>query len=423
MAQYWRASSEEPELRQKRIELDALRARHEELRLNLERLRQQVIEFERGYDDTLGRRMAELERIEVEIRMLGGSWSREDESDSYRHSSVKPPAAHQWRSETQDIKTLYREVAKAVHPDLVPAGAAQEDRNKLMSKANQAYANNDRRALQDILRNWREVPANRAQGELASLERQIADERHAVRVMSEKVEELKNSFACRFNFKTGADCAGATLLAEMIHAVELQIDRALARLSALKLARARDSQQPPAHDQKPKRKLEFPDDFPCGVIYVRDRMSLNYSQWRRVGAARGSVQVPADQAVRLDVKVQAGTLSHLRSLRSDDLLSLFLYGACDADMYSIAHLTGLEELYLSGAGLTDAALRCISPLANLKRIYIYQTGISDTGLGYLQHFPRLTALTSSGNSITEAGLAGFERAIPRIKTTSFQWKR
>lgn len=415
MAQCRERSSEKAELDRKHAELDALRARHKELRLNLQRLRQQVIEFEREYDETLGRRMAELERTEAEISLLGGSWSREER--------VKTATAKSWRSETQDIQALYREVAKAVHPDLAPAGAAQDERNNLMSRANEAYANNDRRGLQAILSTWLDLPSNRTKAELASLERQIAQEREAILVTSVKVEEFRNSFVCRFNFRTGADCAGATLLAEMVQAVELQIDRAAARLSALKRARRQATRQPPQQDQRPRRRVEFPQDFSCGVVYVRDRLSLNYSQWRRVGAARGSLQVPVDQAVRLDVKVQSGTLSHLQKLGCDDLQSLFLYGASDGDISSILHLTGLEELYLSGAGLTDAALRSISSLTGLKRLYIYQTGISDIGLSYLQHFPRLNSLTSSGNSITEAGLAGFERAIPRVKTTSFQWKR
>jgi curved DNA-binding protein CbpA len=418
MAQCRERSSEKAELNRKRAELDALRARHGDLRLNLQRLRRQVIEFEREYDETLGRRMAELERIEGEISLLGGSWTREE-----KVKTTASTASKTWRSEPQDIKALYREVAKAIHPDLVPAGAAQDDRNKLMSEANRAYASNDRKALQDILRTWLDLPANRAEAELASLERQIAQEREAILVTSVKVEEFRDSFVCRFNFKGEADCAGATLLAEMVHAVELQIDRAVARLSALKRLRGKATRQPPERDQRPRRRLDFPEEFTCGVVYARDRLSLNYSQWRRVGAARGSLQVPVDQAVRLDVKVQTGTLSHLQKLGCEDLQSLFLYGASDGDLSSIAHLTGLEELYLSGGGLTDAALRSISSLTGLKRLYIYQTGISDIGLSYLQHFPRLNSLTSSGNSITDAGLAGFERAIPRVKTTSFQWKR
>jgi predicted nucleic acid-binding Zn-ribbon protein len=70
MAQCRERSSEKAELNRKRAELDALRARHGDLRLNLQRLRRQVIEFEREYDETLGRRMAELERIEGEISLL-----------------------------------------------------------------------------------------------------------------------------------------------------------------------------------------------------------------------------------------------------------------------------------------------------------------------------------------------------------------
>ena len=93
-----------------------------------------------------------------------------------------------------------------------------------------------------------------------------------------------------------------------------------------------------------------------------------------------------------------------------------------SDLDSIMHLTGLEELYLSGPRLTDAALSGISSLTNLKRIYLYQTVITDRGLVHLQRLPGLKGLTSSGNGITDEGLAVFQKAIPGVKTVSFPWK-
>jgi hypothetical protein len=214
---------------------------------------------------------------------------------------------------------------------------------------------------------------------------------------------------------------GSDLFAEMVDAADGNIARALKRLAALKAGR---QQEPLQQRQKQLRILTFPAEFSCGTLFLRDRTSLNYSQWKKLGPASGCVEVDIDKAVRLDVKEQAGIkLGHLQKLKPYDLQSLFLYDVSDTDLAGILHLTGLEELYLSGPRLTDAALSGISSHTNLKRIYLYQTSISDQGLIHLQRLPGLEGLTSSGNAITDEGLAGFQRAAPGVKTVSFLWKR
>ena len=214
---------------------------------------------------------------------------------------------------------------------------------------------------------------------------------------------------------------GRDLFAELIEAAELNIKGALKRLAALKGERR---EEPLHRQEKPKRSILFPAGLSCGTLYLRDRTSLAYSKWKKLGQASGALQIDLDMAVRLDIKEGTGIkLSHMQELHPDDIQSLFLYDVGDADIGRILHLTGLEELYLSGLQLTDAALSGISFLTNLKRIFLYHTGISDRGLIHLHRLPSLSGLTSSGNSITEEGLAGFQQAIPRVKTVSFPWKR
>lgn len=444
-ARYQRLNTEELELEQKRSELTSLRAQRAEAEAVLRQLREEISGFERSYHETLGRRMAELERIETEIARLTGAYveeevepeSESDEQDDFqdretyrRGRSFQESGAGSkgrvWKADEQDIKALYREVAKAIHPDLAGEGS-RSVRHELMLKANKAYEEEDGRTLREILRSWKKYhpeqqgAANTA-AELAHVQRQIAVELQAIREVNTQVEQLRASYVCRFKLRVDQSlAAGSDLFAEMIAAADVNIARALRRLAVLKEERGRHGSA--AHCRE-RKSLIFPEDVSCGLLYIRDVNSSNFSQWKKAGPAIGVVEVFVDQALRLDVKEQVGeSLRQLQALRPHDLQALFLYDVCDADLDNIVHLTGLEELYLCGPHLTDAALLCISSLTGLQRIYLYQTAISDRGLVYLQGLQGLKGLTSSGNSITEEGLAVFQKAIPGVKTVSFKWRR
>lgn len=449
-ARYQQRSPEEMELELKRAELSSLRARHAEASAVLHELRQEIAGFERNYQETLGKRMAELERIEAEIDRLTGtgssadddfcdvSASRQDDQDDYldgrtyqsgrsfRGDDGHGSRGRVWKAEEQDIKALYREVAKAIHPDLAGDGP-NSVRHELMLKANRAYAEEDHRTLREILRNWRRHFPEQAEqsdirAELARVKRQIAVEMEAIREVNEQIEDLRASYVHRFKLRVDESmAAGSDLFAEMVAAAEINIARALRRLAALKGEKARGTVRGATRQA---RIVSFPADVACGDLYLRDLASANFSDWKKWGPAIGPVRVYLDQALRLDVKGRVGEkLQLLQGLRPEDLQALFLYDAQDADLDHIVHLTGLEELYLCGAALTDSALLGISTLTALKRIYLYQTSISDRGLVYLQGMQGLQGLTSSGNSITDEGLAGFQRAFPGVKTVSFKWKR
>ncbi|QWV95482.1 molecular chaperone DnaJ [Geomonas oryzisoli] len=447
-AHYQQRSSGETELEQKRAELASLRARHAEAAAVLNQLREEIAGFERNYQQTLGRRMAELERLEHEIARLTGAYvpdgddgaedepagrsHKEDRSDgqTYRSGTTfrgeGQARGRVWKSDPQDIKALYREVAKAIHPDLAGEGAGSL-RHELMLKANKAYADEDHRALREILRSWRRHFPEQAEqsdlrAELARLKKQIAVEIEAIREIHEQIEQLRGSYVHRFKLRVDESAAaGSDLFADLVAAAEINIARAERRLAALQGGQGSGRTQGAARHS---RVVSFPGDEQCGDLYQRDLHSVGFNAWKKAGPAIGAVRVALDQALRLDVKEGASRkLKQLQGVRPEDLQALYLYDVCDADLDSIVHLSGLEELYLCGSGLTDAALLSISTLANLKRIYLYQTRISDRGLVYLQGMQGLQGLTSSGNSITDEGLAVFQQAIPGVKTVSFKWRR
>src|ERR1035438_4594398 len=57
-----------------------------------------------------------------------------------------------------ELKTLYREVAKRVHPDLATDEADRHKREQLMAEANAAYQRGDADALRRILEEYEGSP-------------------------------------------------------------------------------------------------------------------------------------------------------------------------------------------------------------------------------------------------------------------------
>jgi DnaJ-class molecular chaperone len=52
---------------------------------------------------------------------------------------------------SDDLKRLYREIAKRIHPDLATDDAERAKRNQLMAEVNRAYADGDEARLRAIL--------------------------------------------------------------------------------------------------------------------------------------------------------------------------------------------------------------------------------------------------------------------------------
>ena len=420
---------EEIELDLKLAELGRLRSEHATSRHDLEKLEQEIRLFEKVYAQVLGEPIAELERLEKELSGLkcgeeNGAGQRCGEWRPPHHAGALPgeePAADDGAK--TGLRALYREVAKAIHPDLAVDSEERTRRHELMACANRAYAEDDREALLGILREW-ERGADKIRGkdigaELVRVIRLIAGEREEILAVNSRTAELTDSEIYRLKQKVDAALAkNIDLLAEMAAAVDLSIAKARNRLSVLAGTEA------PQAPSRQIRSICFPTDGSCGVIYIRNRHSANYSDWQKFCAARGCREIPADKAVRLDVKNHpAAGLGYLRKLQPDDLQSLFLYEVDDSFLDSICHLTGLEELYLSDATINDNDLKRIAALKNLRRIYLYHTDITDAGLFHLYGLKGLQGLTCSGNGITDAGLERLRKAVPGIKTINFGWRR
>lgn len=415
---------EEIELEHKLAELGALRLKHAEARETFLKLEGEIARFQKIYQRTLGRRIAELERLEVEIARQSGypEYVFEAAEEALNAQSLDE---REDEAEVREIKALYREVAKAIHPDRAGSEQNRADRHELMTKANQAYAEDDRATLQAILRDWQggeeSVPGSDVAAGLIRAIRAIARVREEIQEVQARIAELKGSYICRLKLRVDTDLAkGSDLFADLCAAADVNIARARKKLAALKGEKEEVSS--PGKRQT-IRSICFPMED-CGLLFTRQRNSANFSQWKHAGVAKGVCPVGADQAVRLDIKGRvAAKLKLLGELDPGDLQALFVYEATDRDLDGILHFAGLEELYLSGGGLTDTALGRIASLSNLKRLYLYQTAITDFGLVHLQRLSRLVGLTSSGNDVTAQGLLLLERSIPGLKVVNIPVSR
>jgi len=398
-------------------------------------LKSEIRKFEQVYEEVLGAHMEVLEDLEWQLRGFLGEGEVERKTESLEQESLFTHIQQstdlldddiQPDSSNLTLKSLYRGVAKAVHPDLAANEAERKRRQELMALANEAYQSGNRQLLADMLSEWEETPAYSSELdialELVRVIRQIAAVEQNIQAMIRQTNELKQTRIHAFKLRVDESLMdGVDLLAEMAAKVDIDIIRIRRRLTVLK---GFDEADPAIGETHFETKIiRFPSDRNCGSLYSRNSGSLDYRDWQRIGDARGSREFFLDKSLRLDLKVEKGTdTKFLLNLKQDDLQTLFLYNVDDSIWPDIQHLTGLQELYLSDTSITNQGLAQLRPLKNLQRISIYHTAICDSGLINLALICGLKWLTCSGTAITEEGLKIFRKVMPGCKAVSFKWR-
>ncbi|GAM08478.1 hypothetical protein OR1_00750 [Geobacter sp. OR-1] len=427
---------EEIELESKEAELARLKLAHKASRENLVKLKSELRAFERVYHLVIGVRIAELDALEAQI--CGTADECCNMSDEIHTSADAEWSGHLHASDLlnddrdpaentaqKSLKALYREVAKTIHPDLAQDDRDRARREKLMSFANRAYADENKEALLNILKEWEHSAEKISGGNIGAalirVIRFISKERECILELEEQIDKLKSTDSYIFKQRVDDSLAnGIDLLAEMAATIDLNIANARKRLSAM---RGEPLPIDPVLSQINNRLIRFPADLSCGVLYTRKRDSINYCDWQKICNAKGVRAIPVNMAVRLDVRGDlTPDLRFLKELRPDDLQSLFMYEVTDTALGYITHLSGLEEIYLSDSTFSDNGIAKLSSLINLSRIYLYHINITDSGLVSLYGLKKLSQFTCSGTMVTESGLQALQKAVPGVKTLSFPWR-
>jgi hypothetical protein len=147
---------------------DALRVRVSELEAALSersaavtRLNSDLATFRIRYRQDVGslhEQLEELERAIAEAEL--GELSRlvtEAGGDAPPPPSA-PRSEPEPRLTSDAVRRLFRDVAKAIHPDLAHDDVARDRRHTLMVEANRAYALGDEERLRRILQSWENSP-------------------------------------------------------------------------------------------------------------------------------------------------------------------------------------------------------------------------------------------------------------------------
>ena len=238
-----RLRPEEQEILRKREELAAIRATLAERELELVDLRSQLAAFEGRYLRQVGILYAELDdwkaRVSELRAKLDPSPAAEAQAEEAREQARQTyedahGAASQTRAFTPspELKRLFREVAKRIHPDLAKDSADLERRTRLMAEANQAYAASDAEALQRILNEYHEgADAVEGEGigtELIRIIRQISQAKERLSAIEQELASLHQSEIALLKKQAEESAsAGRDLLTELAAGVRAQIERTM----------------------------------------------------------------------------------------------------------------------------------------------------------------------------------------------------
>lgn len=158
-------------LAEKREQLAAVRSLLAERESELAQLRAQLQAFEGRYFRQVGVLYAELDDLEAqiaerEVRLYDSDAARQRAAEARHQAQQTHDAAfgHEREAEEFDpppnLKTLFRDLAKRIHPDFARDDAEQAHFTLLMARANQAYRRGDTEALQRMLDDHREIHAS-----------------------------------------------------------------------------------------------------------------------------------------------------------------------------------------------------------------------------------------------------------------------
>jgi len=242
--------------RSKHADFAALSKELVEKELELATLEKILSVFEERYARTIGVLIAELDELEKDIaeelyrlnpeKECKQGFQRAEEKAKSSRDAVNEKI-HRIEQEpftpSDELKNLFREVAKTIHPDLATDEDDRDYRNTLMAQANEAYKNGDAEALEQILDEWgkrEESSLHEAEvsSELDQLDQRILEIKTRIREIETRIAELKKSDLYQLMIKVDqSELEGRNMLDEMTHDLLYQIASAKELLTSLKQKR------------------------------------------------------------------------------------------------------------------------------------------------------------------------------------------
>lgn len=240
---------EEMELQRKREEQKSLENELAERELRATNLRAELGGFERQYLHLVGLRYAELDEYKAQLAERLAAEQPENEraqkaaqeararaSETKTGAGEKSEQVPRAFKASPEMKRLYRDVAKRIHPDLTSDRADRATRQQLMARANEAYERGDEGRLEKILTEYESSPeAFQGEGpgaELIRVIRRISQVRGRLAEIEAESQAMLRSdlYQLRLRVEEAAQ-DGRDVLKEMVAKTEEQIAEAKRRLA------------------------------------------------------------------------------------------------------------------------------------------------------------------------------------------------
>ncbi len=231
-----RQTREQAELARGRLALSALRAALVTREHSLDDLRAQLFSFEGRYIRQVGKLYAQLDEWETKIGELnsplllpGGADPPEPEAKALAQNRGTEDGGD--LDAAIDLKALFRELAKRIHPDFSRGEADAQQRTRLMAQANDAFRRQDAGMLQRML-NGHEAQSSieSTTEQLARVLEQLAHVERDITRIDAEIDALTHSELARLQQRVLlAAQGGRDLLAEMAARVKGNIGMAMRR--------------------------------------------------------------------------------------------------------------------------------------------------------------------------------------------------
>ena len=195
--------------------------------------------FRITYRQKVGLLHEELDRLELELAEAELGILKERLGDA----PASPPAVDRIeappRFTTDAVRKLFRDVAKAIHPDLAADQHARDRRHLLMIEANRAYALGDEDQLRAILQSWERSPeavqGTDREAMRLRLERRIAQIEEQLELLAGDLAALEESSLWKLKAMVDDEAAkGKDLIQDMVRRLKRDILVATNRLDALR---------------------------------------------------------------------------------------------------------------------------------------------------------------------------------------------
>lgn len=244
---------EEQELEKKLAELESLKLKLVHKELELSTLQAELHSFELKYLKIVGVKIARLDDINAQIAEVFAKIQTNNEtaSNEARQSraqanasaeSVKEAQAIQDSqtkfSSSENLKSLFREAAKRIHPDFAVDENDRIRRTKLMAEVNEAYKAGDEKKLRQILREWEDSPesviGNDVGAKLIRTIRQLANIQERISNLEEVIKQFTETSI--YQLKTKVESLNKEVnvaLEEMASSLNEQINEQQKRLEKL----------------------------------------------------------------------------------------------------------------------------------------------------------------------------------------------